>query len=135
MHWVAAKHVLRYLHGTIGCGLRYSADSDMQLVGYTDLDWAGSMKDRKSTSGCCFSLGSAVISWFSRKQTSVALSSVEVKYIVACMVAWEVVWLRKLLIGLFGHMSQLIVIRCDDQNSVKMSVNLAHHDQTKCWSV
>ena len=52
----------RYLRGTIGYGLRYSVDSDMQLVGYTDSDWAGSVQDQKSTSGCCFSLGSAIIS-------------------------------------------------------------------------
>ena len=61
-HWVAAKHVLRYLCGTVGYGLRYTADSDMQLIGYTDSDWVGSVEDRKSTSGCCFSLGSAIIS-------------------------------------------------------------------------
>ena len=67
IHWVAAKHVLRYLHGTIGYGLRYSVDSDMQLVGYTNSDWAGSVQDQKSTSRCCFILGSAIISWFNRK--------------------------------------------------------------------
>ena len=61
-HWVAAKHVLRYLRGTVGYGLRYTVDSDMQLVGYTDSDWEGSVEDRKSTFGCCFSLGSIVIS-------------------------------------------------------------------------
>ena len=87
----------RSLHSTIGYGLRYSADSDMQLVGYTDSDWAGSVKDRKSTSGCCFSLGSVVISWFNRKQTSVALSSAEAEYIATCMAAREAVWLQKLL--------------------------------------
>ena len=48
IHWVAAKHVLRYLHGIVGYGLRYSADNDMQLVGYTDSDWARSVKDRKT---------------------------------------------------------------------------------------
>ena len=52
----------RYLHGTIGYGLRYSTENDMQLVGYTDSDWTGSMKDQKSTSGCYFSLGFAIIS-------------------------------------------------------------------------
>ena len=72
----------------------------MHLVGYTDSDWAGSVQDQKSTSGCCFSLGFVVISWFSRKQTSVALSSAEAEYIAACMAAREVVWLRKLLAGL-----------------------------------
>ena len=75
MHWVTAKHVLRYLRGTIGYGLRYSVDSDMQLVDYTDSNWTGSVKDRKGTFGCSFSLGSAIVSWLSRKQISVALSS------------------------------------------------------------
>ena len=130
-HWVAAKHVLRYLCGTVGYGLHYTMDSDMQLVGYTDPDWASSVEDRKSTSGCYFSLGSTVISWFSRKQTSVALSSMEAEYIAACMVAWEAVSLRKLLAGLFGHMLELTVIRCDNQSCVHMLVNPVHHDQTK----
>ena len=62
IHWVAAKQVLIYLHSTVGYGLWYSADNDMQLVGYTDSDWAGSVEDQKRTSGCCFSLGSGVIS-------------------------------------------------------------------------
>ena len=61
----------------------------MQLVGYTDLDWVGSVKDQNSTSGCCFSLGFVVISWFSRKQTFVAFSSAEAEYIAACMEAPE----------------------------------------------
>jgi hypothetical protein len=163
-HWVAAKHVFRYLRGTVGYGLRYTADSDMQLVGYTDLDWASSIEDRKSTSGCCFSLGfagicnlsviqirigqvalrtervllgccfslgSVVISWFSRNQTSVALSSAEAEYIAACMAAREVVWLRKLLAGLFGHMVEPTVIRCDNQSCVQMSMNPVHHDTMK----
>ena len=114
IHWVAAKHVFKYLHGIIGYGLWYSADNDMQLVGYTDSDWAGSVKDRKSTSRCCFNLGFVVISWFSRKKTSVALSSMEVEYIATCMAAREVVWLRKLLVGLFGHMLEPTVIRCNN---------------------
>ena len=128
---MAAKHVLIYLHGTVGYGLRYMAESDMQLVGYTDSDWASSIEDRKSTSGCCFSLGSVVISWFSRKQTSVALSSAKAEYIAACMAAWEVLWLRKLLVGLFGHMLEPTMIRGDNQSCVQMSVNPVHHDQTK----
>ena len=106
-------------------------DSDTQLVGYTSSDWAGSMKDQKCTSECCFSLGSTVVPWFSRKQTSVALSSTETKYIAACMTAREVVWLRKLLVGLFEHMLEPTVIRCNNQSCVQMSVNPVHHDQTK----
>ena len=123
--------MLSYLHGTVVYGLCYTTDSDMHLVGYTDSDWAGSVEDRKSTSGCCFSLGSVVISWFSKKQTSVVLSSPEAKYIAACMSAQEVVWLRKLLAGLFGHMLEPTVIRCNNQSCPQMSMNPIHHDQTK----
>lgn len=73
---MAAKHALRYLHGTVGYGLRYTSSSDMTLVGYSDLDQAGSVEDRKSTSRCCFSFGSAMVSWFGRKQFAVSLSTV-----------------------------------------------------------
>jgi hypothetical protein len=66
-HWIVAKHVLRYIHGTINYGLRYTTSSDIQLHGFTDSDWARSAEDRKSTSGMCFILGSAMISWGSRK--------------------------------------------------------------------
>jgi hypothetical protein len=60
---VAAKHVMMYLKGTLDFGLSYNGDHDLRLSGYTDSDWAGSVFDRKSTSGCSFSLGSAMISW------------------------------------------------------------------------
>ena len=83
VHWVATKHVLRYLVGTVDFGLDYMRSDGIRLVGFTDSDWAGSVAYRKSTSGCCFSLGSAAVSWFSRKQKSVALSSAEVEYMVA----------------------------------------------------
>jgi hypothetical protein len=74
----------------------------MRFQGYVDFDWAGSAVDRKSTSGCCFSLGSTMVFWCSRKQTSVDLSTAEAEYIAVCMAVREVVWLRKLLVGLFG---------------------------------
>jgi hypothetical protein len=60
---VAAKHVMMYLKGTLDFGLSYNGDHDLRLSGYTDSDWAGSVFDRKSTSGCSFSLGLAMISW------------------------------------------------------------------------
>ena len=85
--------MLRYLRGTIDYGLRYVADCEFGMVGYTDLDWVSSVIDRKSTSGSCFSLGSAVIAWRSQKQTSVALSTTEAEYIAACSASSEVVWL------------------------------------------
>ena len=63
VHLVAAKHVMRYLKGTLDFGLCYTGDHDFRLVGYTDSDWDESVSDRKRTLGCCFSLGSTMISW------------------------------------------------------------------------
>jgi hypothetical protein len=57
VHLIAAKHVMRYLKGTIDYGLRYVLDREISLQGYTDSDWVGSVANQKSTSGCCFSIG------------------------------------------------------------------------------
>ena len=63
IHWIAAKHVLRYLRGTVGYGLRFYSECDLKLQGFTNSERVGCSIDRKSTSGCCFSLGFEVISW------------------------------------------------------------------------
>ncbi|KAH9331480.1 hypothetical protein KI387_003588, partial [Taxus chinensis] len=103
VHWTVAKHVLRYLRGTIKSGIRYARGEGIRFMGYTDADWAGSTTEKRSTSGCCFSLGSGVVSWFSRKQKSMALSSAESEYIAASMATCEAISLRKLLAALFGQ--------------------------------
>ena len=77
VHLIPAKHILRYLKGTVDYGLKYEANQKINLEGYVDLDWAGSAIDRKSTSGCCFSMRSSVISWFSRKESYMVLSTTE----------------------------------------------------------
>ena len=97
----AAKNILRYLKGTVDYGLKYKFDQKINLEGYVDSDWAGSAIVRKSTSGCCFSMGSVVISWFSRKQSCVALSTAEVEYVAAYLASCEAVWLSKLQSYLF----------------------------------
>jgi hypothetical protein len=93
VHLVAAKHVMRYLKGTMDYGLSYDGDHDFTLSGYTDVYWAGSVADRKNTSGCCFSLGSAMNSWKNRKQSSISLNTVEAEYIAACSSSCEAIWL------------------------------------------
>jgi hypothetical protein len=77
VHLVVAKHVMRYLKGTLDCGLNYDGDHDSTLSGYIDSNWVGSVSNRKNTSICCFSLGSAMISWHSRKQSNINLSTTE----------------------------------------------------------
>jgi hypothetical protein len=127
---MAAKHILRYLKGTSELGLKYDK-TEIQLQGYSDSDWAGSSTDRKSTTGVCFSLGSAVISWFSRKQSAVAQSSTEAEYMAASMGAREAVWLRKLLFDLFGKPLLPTIIHCDNQSCIKLSINIVFHNRSK----
>ncbi|TYK18114.1 putative gag-pol polyprotein [Cucumis melo var. makuwa] len=82
-HLEAVKRILKYVHGTSDFGILYSYDTTSILVGYCDADWAGSTDDRKTTSGGCFFLGNNLISWFSKKQNCVSLSTTEAEYIAA----------------------------------------------------
>ena len=89
------------------------------------------MEDRKSTFGCYFSLGSASISWMSRKQKSVTLSTAEAEYIAANMASYEAVWLQKLSSEMFGITLDTTVILCDNQSGIHLSKNLVFHDHSK----
>ena len=95
-------------------GLDYQRGDGVHLVGYTDSDWVGCVSDRKSTSGCYFGLGSTVVSWFSRKQKSVALSSAEAEYMVASQASCEALWPCKMLVGFFGVQLRHTMIYCDN---------------------
>eukprot|EP00253_Pinus_taeda_P022034 PITA_22034 len=103
-HWIIAKRVLRYVRGTSDYGLLYTQSSDPILSGYTDSDWVGSVDDRKCTVGYVFSLGSGVVTWTSKKQQAVALSSREAEYRGAVKASCEAVWLRRMLADM--HVSQ-----------------------------
>ena len=131
VHLIAAKHILRYLKGTVDYGLKYEVNQKINLEVYVDSDWASSAIDRKSTSGCCFSMGSDVISWFSRKKSYMTLSTAEVEYVVACSASCEAVWLQKLLSDIFDLQMDLTCIHCDNQSCVKLLENPMFHDKSK----
>jgi hypothetical protein len=101
------------------------------LHGFTYSDWMGSTVDRKSTSRYCFSLGSTMISWSSRKHGSIAQSTAEAEYIAASAASREAVWLRKLLLDLFSVELEPTVIHCDNQSCIKFSENPVFHDRSK----
>jgi hypothetical protein len=129
--WKVGKHILRYMRGTYEYGLWYRQTDEVKLHGFTDVDWAGNPTDRKSTSGGIFSIISTVVSWYSRKQRFVALSSAKEEYMAASQVACEAIWMRKILVGLFGSHLDLIVIYCDNQSCIKLSINPMFHDRSK----
>jgi hypothetical protein len=116
VHLVAAKHVMRYLKGTLDYGLCYTRDHDFRLYGYTDSDWARSASDRKRNSGCCFSLGLIMTSWQGRKKSNIYLIMEEAEYIVACSANCEAIWLWKLLKGMFNLDMEATMIICDNQS-------------------
>ena len=98
-HWIAVKHILKYLRRMRDYMLVYQ-DESLEPVGYTDLDFQSNLDSRKSTSGYVFTLGVGVISWRIVKQSSIADSTMEAEYISASKATKEVVWLRNFLVDL-----------------------------------
>eukprot|EP00253_Pinus_taeda_P004305 PITA_04305 len=130
-HWAVAKHLIRYLQGTIEHGLLYTRGNYIRLSGFTDANWAGSSVDHKSTTGYCFNIGLGMTSWCSRKQKSVALSSVEAEYMASSTASCEAIWLRKLLVNLFRRRMEATRILCDNQSCIELSKNPIFHDRSK----
>ena len=87
--------------------------------------------DRKSTSRGIFSIGSTTVSWYSKKQRSMALSSAEAEYMATSLAACEAIWMRKILVGLFGSHLDPTVIYCDNQSCIKLTENPVFHDRSK----
>ena len=130
-HMGAAKRVLRYIRGTLSFGLRYQKVRNCKLISYTDSDWAGCADDRKSTSGYAHSFGSGVISWASKKQQTIALSSSEAEYMAATSAACQTVWLRRILADLKEKQDEATIMFCDNKSTIAMTKNPVFHGRTK----
>ncbi len=130
-HLDAVRRILRYIKHTLQCGIFYEAKSQLQVHGYTDVDWADNVSDKRSTSGFMFSFGSGAISWSSKKQPTIALSSTEAEYRGVAIAACEVVWLQKLLSDLGQSVDVLVVIYCDNISSILLANNSVYHARTK----
>jgi hypothetical protein len=130
-HWKAGKQVLRYLKGTKSYGLRYRHDGNRELLGYQDSDWAGDKDTRRSTSGFGFALAGALVSWRSKLQTSVALSSTEAEYMACCFATREAVWLRRLLMETGLQVAGPTILHEDNSGCVSLSGNWRADQRTK----
>lgn len=115
--WTAAKRVVRYLLGTKHWKLSYDGRTG-DLLGFTDADWAGDVESRKSTSGFAFLYAGAAISWISRKQSSVTLSSMEAEYVSLSEACQEAIWLRSLLEDFGQRQLGATVIHEDNQSCI-----------------
>ena len=133
-HWTAVKRILRYLNGTQNLGLTYVNENNSNLMGYSDADWAGDLNDRKSTSGYLFKLCGSVVSWKSKKQSCVALSTAEAEYMALASTIQEAIWLRQLLQelqNLKGKVMKPTVIFEDNQSTICIARNPQYHGRTK----
>jgi hypothetical protein len=104
--------------------------STFDLIGYSDVDWAGCKIDRKSTSGTCQFLGRSLVSWASKKQNSVALSTAEAEYIVAGHCCAQLLWMRQTLRD-YGYKLSKVPLLCDNESVIRMADNPVEHSRTK----
>ena len=131
-HLTAVKRILRYLKGTVNLALKYQQSDDGVLVGYSDADWANDPDDRHSTTGNLFLMAGGAISWLSKKQAVVALSSSEAEYIALCSATQEAIWIQKLL----SHLTipdevKPITLMEDNQGTIAIAKNPVTHSRTK----
>ncbi|CAL2242014.1 unnamed protein product [Prunus armeniaca] len=131
LHYLAAKRVLRYLKGTVDYGLFYKKGKSNELVGFSDSDYAGDLEDRKSTSSHVFMLSSGAVSWSSKKQQVVTLSTTEAEFIAAASCACQAVWLRRILEELHCIQKKPTLIYCDNSSTIKLSKNPVLHGRSK----
>ena len=129
IHFQAAKRVLRYVKGTANFGIMFRKTSGFQFLGFSDSDWAGSSDDMRSTSGYCFSFGSGMFSWCSKKQDTVAQSTAEAEYIAAASAMNQALWIQKLLADLYMEEKKSTGVFVDNQAEFQMQTILFHMER------
>ena len=132
-HWTAVKRILRYLQGTKNFGLLYAKEGSKECVGYSDADWAGDLDNRRSTSGYVFKISGAAVSWRSKKQTCVALSTTEAEYMALANATQEAIWMRQLTadLNLKNTADKPIRLFEDNQSAICIAKNPQFHGRTK----
>jgi hypothetical protein len=121
-HLIAVKRILMYLKHTPSIGLWYPKGAIFELVGYSNSDYAGCKVDRKSTSGGCHLLGRSLVSWSSKKQNSVALSTAEAEYIVTGACCAQILYMKQTLLD-YGVVLDKVHLLCDNESTVKLANN------------
>ncbi|CAJ2670589.1 unnamed protein product [Trifolium pratense] len=129
-HLAQVKRILKYVNGTCDYGILYTHGENSMLVGYCDADWAGCADDRKSTSRACFFLGNNLISWFSKKQNCVSLSTAEAEYIAAGSSCSQLLWMKQMLLE-YNVVQDAMALYCDNLSAINISKNPIQHSRTK----
>ena len=128
-HWEGVKRVISYLGSTKYLWLTFGGQKETLIEGFCDADWA-SQKHRHSISGFSFHFGVGAISWSSKKQGVVSLSSTEAEYVAQTHTAKEGIWLRSFIKEIRGEQKSL-TISCDNQGAIALAKDNKFHAQTK----
>ncbi|GJT30049.1 retrovirus-related pol polyprotein from transposon TNT 1-94 [Tanacetum coccineum] len=129
-HLEAVKRIFRYIKGTTHLGLWYPKGTGIETVVYADSDHAGDYVDRKSTSGICTFVGCCLTSWFSKKQTALAISTTEAEYVSAEKACQQALWMKQALIDYDVRLDD-VPIMCDNKGAIDLSKNPVQHSRTK----
>ncbi|GJW36328.1 ribonuclease H-like domain-containing protein [Tanacetum coccineum] len=130
-HLNAMKRILRYLRGTTNLGLQLFRSTTLQLIAYSDADWASCPATRRSTSGYCVFLGDNLLTWSSKRQDTLSRSSAEAEYRGVANAVAETSWIRNLLRELHTPLFTATLVYCDNVSVVYMSANPVQHQRTK----
>jgi len=130
-HWTAAKHILRYLKGTASLGLCYSATGTAVLSGYVDASWGEDLDTRRSQTGYAFLFGGAAVSWSTKLQDTVALSSTEAEYLALSVAVKEALYLRNLFREVHSARAPAVPMFEDNQSTIKQALNLQSSARTR----
>lgn len=130
-HWAAVKRIFRYLQGTIKYRLRYTVSESSEMLCYTDSDWASDPDSRRSCAGHVVTMANGAISWSSKRQRTVALSSTEAEYMAMTSAVCDVLWMQQLVTELDSHGKEKITILCDNTSAISMAENDAFRPRTK----
>ena len=133
LHWTAAKRVLRYLMGTKEIGLTFRKTGE-KIIGFADADWGSCTVDRKSYTGCCFIFAGAAVSWESKKQRTVALSTAEAEYMSLTEASKEAIHLKNLAAEM-GLYQEKIIILNDNQAAQSLVKNPVISSKSKHISI
>ena len=124
-HLGIVKRILRYLKGSIGCGIVLTKNGHTQITGYNDSNWVGNALDRKSTTGFCMFVSDNLVAWRSKKQHVVAQSS------AMASTTCEMIWIKGLLTNLGFPSSLPMTPFCDNQVAMHIASNSMFHERTK----
>lgn len=130
-HWEATLRILRYLKATSNYVLRFEKSEKRDVFGFSDADYASDVDKRRSCTGFVVKLCGAAVSWHSKRQEIVALSSTEAEYIALSTTIKEVLWISQFIKEISGMDMKPVTVYCDNTSTVKLTKSDSYRERTK----